>query len=197
MKLKLLLILTVIILMINNLFSQTKNEFTQTKGTSNTKYGNTLNLGLAIGYYGYVGLSIAVITANYEFDVAKNFSLAPFVHFYSLRRDYYWGNKNYPYRNYYYQETSIPIGVKGTYYFDQILVAGANWDFYLAGSLGFIVRRTSWENGYYGDKNYYSNNGTGSLYLQLHVGTEYRVNNKIGLILDLSTAVSAVGIAIH
>jgi len=197
MKLKKILLIVAVILFINNSFSQPKNGFDQTKGTANSKYGNTLNLGVGVGYYGYVGRSIGVFAANYEFDVAKNFTLAPFVHFYSFRRDYYWGNKNYPYRNYYYQETSIPIGVKGTYYFDDILGAGSKWDFYLAGSLGFVIRRTNWENGYYGDKNYYSNNGPSNLHIQLHVGTEYHINDKIGLILDLSTGVSTVGIAIH
>lgn len=133
MKLKNSIIFFILTITINNLFAQTKNEFNQTKGTSNTKYGNTLNLAIGIGYYGYVGQSIGVFAANYEFDVAKSFTLAPFVHFYSLRRDYYWGNKNYPYRNYSYQETSIPIGVKGTYYFDEILGAGSKWGFLLSG----------------------------------------------------------------
>jgi hypothetical protein len=34
--------------------------------------------------------------------------------------------------NYYYHETIIPIGVKGTYYFDQIFNANSDWDFYMA-----------------------------------------------------------------
>src|SRR4051812_23236376 len=82
----------------------------QFKGFAQEQYGKTLNLGLGIGYYGYVGRSLPVFHANYELNVAKDFTLAPFVTFYSFSNDYYWGNKNYPYRYYTYRETVIPIG---------------------------------------------------------------------------------------
>ena len=49
----------------------------------------------------------------------------------------------------------IPVGVKGTYYFDQLLGAGSKWDFYLSGSLGFAIVRSTWDDGYYGDRKYY------------------------------------------
>ena len=39
------------------------------------KYGKTLNLGIGVGYYGYVGHSMPVVHADFEFDVAKNFTL--------------------------------------------------------------------------------------------------------------------------
>lgn len=46
-------------------------------------YGNTLNIGLGIGgysgYYGYSGNTLPVFDINYEFGVAKNFTLAPFL----------------------------------------------------------------------------------------------------------------------
>src|SRR6185436_3730580 len=89
------------------------------------QYSKTLNLGLGIGYYGYVGRSLPVFHLNYEFDVAKDFTLAPFITFYSYSNSYYWGNKNYPFRYYTYRETVIPIGGKGTYYFDNILQANS------------------------------------------------------------------------
>lgn len=159
------------------------------------KFGNTLNLGLGIGgysgYYGYVGRTLPVFHINYELNVAKNFTLAPFISFFTYKNDYYWSNHQY----YYYRETVIPIGVKGTYYFDQLLRASSNWDFYAAGSLGFSIVKSSWENGYPGDRNYYRN--ASPLFLDLHAGAEYHINNKIGLFLDLSTGVSTVGIAIH
>ncbi|NTW31225.1 MAG: hypothetical protein HGB12_01095 [Bacteroidetes bacterium] len=163
------------------------------------KYGKALNLGLGIGgysgYYGYVGRSMPVLHADFEFDVARNFTLAPFVTFYTFSNNYYWGNKNYPYRYYTYRETVIPIGVKGTYYFDQLLKANSKWDFYLAGSLGFAIVNSSWENDYYGDKNYYHN--PNSLFLDIHIGAEYHINTKLGLFLDLSSGVSTIGLAIH
>ena len=175
-------------------------SFAQETG-STAKFGRTLNLGLGVGgyynrgYYGYLGRSLPVFNINYEFDVAKNFTLAPSISFYSYKNSYYWGNKNYPYRYYTYQETVIPVGIKGTYYFDQLLSAGAKWDFYLAGSLGFAIVRASWDNDYYGDRDYYRRGNP--LFLDLHLGAEYHINRNIGLFLDLSTGVSTLGLAIH
>ena len=105
------------------------------------------------------------------------------------------GNAHYPYKYYSYHETVIPIGVKGTYYFDQLLNAGSKWDFYAAASLGFRIRNVKWDNDYYGDK--YAYNDASGLYLDFHVGTEYHINQKIGLFLDLSTDVSTIGLSFH
>jgi hypothetical protein len=164
--------------------------------SSGEQYGKTLNLGLGIGYYGYLGGSTPVLHLNYEFDVAKDFTIAPFITFYSYRRDYYWGgNKNFPARYYSYRETVIPIGAKGTYYFDDLLHANSKWDFYLAASLGFAIVNSSWENGYEGDQNVYQH--ANSLYLDFHAGAEYHFNNNLGAFLDLSTGVSTIGLAIH
>ncbi len=162
---------------------------------SHEKYGGALNLGVGLGYYGYVGYSTPVLHADYEFDVAKSFTLAPFINYFSYSNYHYWGDAHNHYKNYSYRETVIPIGVKGTYYFDQLVGAGTNWDFYAAGSLGFAIRSTTWENGYYGETNV--KHGTGALYLDLHAGAEYHFNKKVGMFLDLSTGVSTLGIAIH
>jgi hypothetical protein len=163
--------------------------------TSGEKYGNTLNAGLGIGYYGYVGHSMPVININYEIGIAKNFTLAPFVTVYSYTSYRYWGNPNYPYRNYSYRQTVIPIGVKGTYYFDQLVHAGSKWDFYLAGSLGFAIRKTTWENEYYGETTV--QNSSSGLYLDVHIGAEYHINERLGIYLDLSTGLSSLGLAFH
>jgi len=148
-------------------------------------HGNTLNIGLGIGgysgYYGYVGHSLPVFNINYEFGVAHNFTLAPFATFYA-------------YHDNNYHETVIPIGGKGTYYFDELLGAGRDWDFYLAGSLGFSIVHTVWDNGYYQDSAYHTVN---PLFLDLHAGVEYHLSHKIGLFLDLSTGVSTIGLAFH
>lgn len=161
----------------------------------NRSYGNTLNIGLGIGYYGYVGHNTPVVHANYEFDVAKNFTLAPFISMYTYKKYYYWGGPNHPYQDYSYVQTVIPMGVKGSYYFDEILKANSKWDFYLAGSLGFALRRTKWQNTYYGDTKVI-NEGS-NLYLDAHIGSEYHINSKAGLFLDLSTGVSTFGVAVH
>lgn len=171
------------------------------EATSGEQYGKTLNLGLGIGgysgYYGYVDRSLPVFHINYEFDVAKNFTLAPFISFYTYNNSYYWGNsnKNYPYKNYYYHETGVPIGGKGTYYFDDLLRANSKWDFYLAASLGFVIINSSWDSDYYGDENYYKHGS--SVFFDLHIGTEYHFNKSLGAFLDLSNGVSTIGLAIH
>ncbi len=188
---KLILLLTLIFsITAINVNAQKRNNT-----SSPSTYGSTLNLGLGIGYYGYVGRSLPVLHLNYEFDVAKNFTLAPFISIYSVSNDYYWGNNNTPYRYYSYRETVIPIGVKGTYYFDQLVNASSKWDFYVAGSLGLAIVSRNWESGYNGDRNYYKS--ASPLYLGFHVGTEYHFNNRIGAFLDLSSNGSSIGIAIH
>ena len=163
--------------------------------TTAEKFGKTLNAGIGVGYYGYVGHSMPVLHANYEFDVAKNFTLAPFITYFSYQKNYFWGNKNYPDRYYYYRVSVIPVGVKGSYYFDQLLHAGSKWDFYGAGSLGIAIRKTTWENGYYGETSV--QNGSSGLYFDVHIGTEYHLNNKLGLFLDLSTGISTLGLAVN
>jgi hypothetical protein len=159
------------------------------------KYGNTLNAGFGIGYYGYVGHTTPVLHADFEFDVAKNLTLAPFITYYSYQNYYYWGGPNHPYRDYSYRQTVIPIGVKATYYFDQLLKANAKWDFYLAGSLGFAIRKTVWESNYYGETTV--QHGASGIYLDGHIGAEYHISNKIGLFLDLSSGISTFGLAVH
>jgi hypothetical protein len=178
MKKVTLILLFALLVSGTNLFAQ--------RSHSSGGYGHTLNLGLGLGgYYGYYnyGHSLPVFSINYELDVARNFTLAPFVSFSTYRDDAY-----------YYRETIIPIGVKGTYYFDQILGAGPNWDFYLAGSLGFSIVRETWDDGYSHDTYYHNVN---PLFLDLHVGTEYHMSNRVGIFLDLSTGVSTAGLAFH
>lgn len=76
------------------------------------KYGNKLNIGFGLGYTDYYS-SLSVVQLNYELDAGRNFTLAPFITFY---------NYHYGYNT--YRETIVPIGVKGYYYFDELLGAG-------------------------------------------------------------------------
>jgi len=169
------------------------------ESSTGEKYGKTLNLGLGIGgyygYYNYVGRSLPVFHIDYELNVAKNFTLAPFLNVYTYKNSYYWGNHNYPYRYYNYHEMVIPMGVKGAYYFDKLLKASSKWDFYLASSVGFALVFSSWDSDYSGDKNYYNN--APPLFMDLHIGAEYHINNKVGAFLDLSSGISTIGFAIH
>lgn len=164
------------------------------KSQAQERHGSTLNLGMGLGgyggYYGYLGRSLPVFHLNYEFDVADHFTLAPFMSIYTFSERYRWNNDSYRYR-----ETVIPIGAKGTYYFDEMLGADPDWDFYLGGSLGFALVRTRWDEGYDGARDVYR--GGRSLFLDLHLGTEYHLNERLGVFLDLSTGVSMIGIAVH
>lgn len=150
------------------------------------KYGNTFNLGIGIGgysgYYGYWGRTLPVIHLNYEFDIARNLTLAPFVTFFTNRGDHY-------------RETVMPIGLKGTFYLDQLFRANSNWDFYVAGSAGLSIVLVNWDRTYLGDRGYWKN--PGYLFLDVHLGVEYHISSQLGLFLDLSNGVSTFGLAIH
>jgi len=182
-----LFLITIALLLLNNARGQNPN--------TTTRFGNTLNIGVGMGYYGYINQSVPVVHLDYEFDVAKDFTLAPFVSFYSFRREHYYGNPSKGYNYYRYTETAIPIGAKGTYYFDELVQAGSKWDFYVAGSLGFVIINSGWDDGYDGDRNIYRRSNP--LYLNAHIGTEYHLNSRAGIFLDLSTGVSTIGLSIH
>jgi hypothetical protein len=146
------------------------------------KYGNKLNVGFGIGYAGYYS-SESVVQLNYEFYAGRNFTLAPFITFYTYHYGYHT-----------YWETIVPIGVKGYYYFDQLLNAGSKWDFYGAGSLGLaVIKNRAWDNGFTGDRTIYSD--PYPVYLDLHAGARYHLSNKVGLYLDLSTGISTFGLS--
>jgi hypothetical protein len=161
-------------------------------------YGKTLNLGIGLGgysgYYRYTDRTLPVFHADYEFDVARNFTLAPFLSLHSHNRTYYWGNHNRPYEYYNYREVVVPVGVKGTVYMDSWVDAGSSWDFYLGGSLGFAVVFSRWDSGFDGDRNMYR---APLLFLDIHAGVEYHINPRAGIYLDISSGVSTIGLAIH
>jgi hypothetical protein len=156
--------------------------------------GGTFNVGLGLGgysgYYKYVGRSFPVVHIDYEFNAGRSFTLAPFANFYTYSNRYNWNGDYYTYR-----ETVIPIGVKGTFYFDELFHASSEWDFYAAGSLGFAVISRNWQNGYGGDTDYYR--GGNALFLDAHIGAEYHFNSRTGIFLDLSSGVSTIGLAFH
>lgn len=150
------------------------------------RHGGALNLGLGIGgyygYYGYIGHALPIFDINYEFGIARNFTLAPFI---TLGT----------YSDANFTSFITPIGVKGSYYLDELFHADSRWDFYVAGSLGIALVSTTWNSNYPGDRTYYTS--ANPLYLALHLGTEYHISRNIGIFLDLSTGVSTIGIAIH
>lgn len=155
------------------------------------KFGRTLNVGVGLVPYRNTAAALPAALINYEIDIARNITLAPFIGIYTHADNYYWGNKNYPYRNYTYREIAMPAGIKVVYYFDELLRANSKWDFYAGASLGFVFRSTVWDANYYGDKNAVSN--ITPLYAAPHVGARCHLNQKVGIYLDLSTGLSTFG----
>lgn len=158
-------------------------------------YGGVLNVGVGLGYYNYVGSTMPVIHADYEVQLMDNLTVAPSISVYQYSGQHLWVNSEGAYRNYSYDETVIPLGLKVSCYFDELLHAGPKWDFYSSGSLGLIVRKTSWEKAYSGPKDIQP--GTGPLCLDFHIGTEFHMTGLLGLQLDLSTGVSTLGLCFH
>jgi hypothetical protein len=158
-------------------------------------FGNTLNLGVGVGYPGYVGHAVPAFNLSYEFGLPHNFTLAPFVGIYSYQNNMYWGDAYTPYRNYSYTETVVPVGGKLAYYFNQLFQAGPRWDFYGALSLGFSFRTVVWENGYYGDRTL--TNDASPMYVNLHAGARYYMTDRAGLFLDLSTGTTTFGLSLN
>lgn len=159
-------------------------------------YGNSLNAGIGYTYYRYVGYSVPVWRADYELQMDHHLTVAPFISMYSYSSQYIWGDPpTTEFRTYDYDETVIPLGIKVTRYFDDLLLAGPKWDFYASGSLGYIIRNRTWEAGYTGRKDIEP--GTGPMYLDFHLGAEYHLTRSLGLQLDISTGMSTFGLAFH
>lgn len=94
------------------------------------------------------------------------------------------------------RQADRPIFGKKSFYESSIFLNAASaWDFYAAGSLGFAIVKSRRDDGYDGDVNYY-NRGR-SLFMDVHLGVEYHINDRLGAFLDLSSGVSTIGIAIH
>ena len=163
--------------------------FTQAEAQENY---SALNLGVGVGgqsgYSRYATHPVLVLNVNYELGVARNFTLAPFISFYTYSDNYHWANDNYT-----YQETVIPVGLKGSYYFDELFEANAKWDFYAGASAGFAIVNSRWEAGYDGDRNYF-NHGR-SVFVDLHAGAQYNFGSNAGVFIDLSSGISTIGLA--
>jgi hypothetical protein len=176
-------------------FSFICSSFTAQEISPSEKYGNTLNAGMGCGYFAYIGYATSVFHLDFEIALDKNLTIAPSLMIYSYQKSILWGDQDHLTRNYNYGETVLPMGIKVTYYFDQLLKAGLKWDFYSSGTLGFILRSTKWERGYKGQINI--NPGTGPLYIDFHLGSEYHLTKVMGIYLDVSLNVATFGTSIH
>ena len=161
------------------------------RGGNNEHFGHTYNLGLGPGYFGAYLMRSPYFTFNYEIEALPNFTVAPFIGFSTYRSN----PQTYGGRYYHYRGTIVPMGVKATYYFDDLIDLPYRWDLYAAGSLGFTYISKRWEDGYEGTVGNLP--GIRPLFLDVHIGTEYHISDRTGIFLDLSTGVSVVGVALH
>ncbi len=187
MKLSHLKLCFLFYLLSGSCFSQEKEDAEQ--------YGNTINIGFGYGYYPYVGYPVTALVANSEINLERNTTVAPFVAYYSYEQKYYWGNESNEFRYYQYSEKVIPLALKVSYYFDELIHVPVRWDLYAAASFGFIFRKTTWESTYHGPKQI--NPGMGPLFIDAHLGAEYHFTKKLGVQLDLSTGMATCGLALH
>lgn len=192
------ILLTILYLGLMNYDAHAQSETT----TKDDLFGKGFNIGVGTGYYRHlIGTTFPLFTCNYEFSFTKKITLAPFIGTYSHTQ----AGGYYNQRTYLVTETTVPIGVKGYYYFNRHLHAESKWDFYGAASLILNLRNISWEPGFQGDKSIFPREsrgpwlwetifGTQLLNIGLHIGCRYHLNDKIGIFIDLSTSVSTVGI---
>lgn len=132
------------------------------------KFGKVLNLGLNLPN----GKYLLMPTINYEFDIAKNITLAPVVEVYSVRdRLFHSENES---------GAAFVFAAKGCYYFDQLFHAGPKWDFYAGVSAGFAYESVT-------DK---EDNSTEQSIKRVnpkaHVGAQLNIKPNMGLFLDIS-----------
>jgi hypothetical protein len=158
-------------------------------------YAQSLNISAGTGYYRYVGYNVPVVHANYELPVDELLTVAPFAAFYRYETNYYWGDETHTPRYFHYSEKVLPIGIKVTGYLDELINAGKRWDFYAAGSIGLIIRKTSWVADYEGPRKI--NPGTGGMFLDFHVGTEFHCTRMLGIQLDCAAGETTLGLAFH
>ncbi len=76
----------------------------------------------------------------------------------------------------------IGAGARADYYFDRLLEMGSHWDFWAGIDAGFIVT------------------GASDFQLNIHIGGEYQIDDKWGIILEGGggkVASGGLGVAIH
>ena len=154
-------------------------------------FGRTFNAGMGPGYIGTVVLPSPFFIINYEYDLFRNATIAPFLGLAS----YSSGPHPYAGKNYFYRATILPMGLKATYNLDRLLRIPCRWDVYLACSAGYAYSERRWDLGYPGSKGTVAE--VTQLYLHGHVGAEYHITRGTGLFADVSTSAAVAGFAFH
>ncbi len=134
-------------------------------------HGSALNLGVGIG-----ARQAAVYHINYEFDVVPSFTIAPSASFYGYTK-------------------FVPIGVKGSFYFDDVLNLDREWDLYVGATAAMGIVSDEWNNQAYRDM--YRFRGANNLFFDVHLGAEYQVTPRAGMFIDLASNAATIGIVLR
>lgn len=135
------------------------------------KGDNLLNLGLGLNSYYSAGVPVSAI---YEAGVSKDISFGGGIDY--LSHTYGYLNSNYRY-------TSVYIGLRGSYHFNELLNLRSN-DVDIYGGLSLGYRSFSWSEGNFNGTGLNSNYSSG-LYLGVHVGGRYYFSNNVAGFLEL------------
>lgn len=155
-------------------------------GTAHAQYqkgDKLLNLGIGLnGYYGG-GLPIG---ASFEYGITDQISVGAQVDFYTW--GYNFGS------GYNYRYTFIPIALRGSYHFNELLNLNTDKvDLYGGVQLGYYISSYSDNSGYSG----VYNNGYGNKALfGVHLGGKYYFKPKLGAFAELGYGVSTLKLGV-
>ncbi len=145
--------------------------FEQTASAQFKNGDKLLNIGIGLNSY-YTGGT--PLSASFEVGVSDVVSVGGGLDYVSY---------NYGYVGNSYSFTSLYIGARGSYHFNQLLnLRSKDWDIY--GGLGLGYRSFSWSD------NTFNGNGLGGAYgsglvLGIHIGAKYYFSQKVGAFLEL------------
>ncbi|MBB6460820.1 hypothetical protein [Flammeovirga kamogawensis] len=172
-----------------NRSSSSSNSNRSSKKRSSSAAGNYsgvhhLNVGLA-SYWNHGGTGIQL---DYEFHLAKDFTVAPSLSYASHIHQHH--------NNDDWRHSTIGLGARFRWYADRVLnISHPKWDVFASGDIGFAINSYK----YVGDGSHNHNedyNGSTSspLWIGLGIGGKYHFNDKIGLQLIIG---SGAQIGIH
>lgn len=115
-------------------------------------------------------------TINYEFDIAKNITLAPVVEMYAVRDNIVSNSDNE-------SGAALVFAAKGCYYFDQLFHAGPKWDFYAGVSAGIAYERIT------DNEDKTTETSLKRVNPKAHIGAQLNIKPNMGLFLDVSRRV--------
>ena len=185
----------ILLLTLSHLFFIAIGNFCVAQNKLPEQFGSTLNLGPILNYGLNSNANLLYFHVEYEIDLVKNLTIAPFVNFSNITRNNYFNELNSPNKINYYSQPIMPVGIKFTYYLDPIVNLHPKWDLFMGGSTGFAIRKiankTSGLN-----SNQSINNGSSGLMFNLHLGTEYHFSKRGGVFLDVSRRTFSLGLAV-